>query len=245
MIEKILRDGAQPVEWASEQKGMSGGDEIEDIAAAEREWFLARDSAIAHAQRLVDLGVHKSIANRLTEPYAYHTAIITSTDWQNFFKQRCTPQAQPEIRVVAEMMRDVYDASIPSQLEYGQWHLPLLTEQDRVLDLITQLKISAARCARVSYLTHDGVRSIEADLTLFDETLAKYGHWSPLEHVAVPLVYARNSHQGNFSYPWVQLRALVEAYGHGTLDAVDSVIENGYHPVVSGFSLSPITKDAP
>lgn len=46
-------------------------------------------------------------------------------------------------------------------------------------------RISVARCARVSYLTHDGKRDIEKDLELF-EKLRTSGHWSPFEHVATP-----------------------------------------------------------
>jgi thymidylate synthase ThyX len=252
MLQRAIEHPAYPLAWPREQPGMAGGLDLEDEDFIDAARCLAdiRDATTSLLQKYIDrhpdksTRLHKSYLNRPLEWFMYHTIIVTSTDWQNFFKQRCTPQAQPEIRVVAEMMSDVYDASVPSPLEYGQWHLPLLTEQDRVLDLITQLKISAARCARVSYLTHDGVRSIEADLTLFDETLAKHGHWSPLEHVAVPLVYSRKAHQGNFSYPWVQLRALVEMYGSGTLSAVDSVLQGGYHPSVSGFTLSSTTKDA-
>ena len=48
-------------------------------------------------------------------------------------------------------------------------------------------KISVARCARVSYLTHDGSRNIDKDLDLYDRLVtAQPPHWSPLEHVAKP-----------------------------------------------------------
>lgn len=46
-------------------------------------------------------------------------------------------------------------------------------------------KISVARCARVSYLTHEGKRDIKKDLELF-ERLRTSGHWSPFEHIAQP-----------------------------------------------------------
>ena len=43
-----------------------------------------------------------------------------------------------------------------------------------------------ARCARVSYLTHDGVRNTEKDLELYTRLTngSGTGHWSPFEHVA-------------------------------------------------------------
>lgn len=53
-------------------------------------------------------------------------------------------------------------------------------------------KISVARCARVSYLTHDGKRDIEKDLELFEKLRASR-HWSPFEHVATPLFYDNGS----------------------------------------------------
>ena len=46
-------------------------------------------------------------------------------------------------------------------------------------------EVSAARCGRVSYLTHAGKRDTLKDLELFDRLVAS-GHWSPLEHVARP-----------------------------------------------------------
>ena len=52
------------------------------------------------------------------------------------------------------------------------------------------LKVSVARCARVSYESHEtGKRStVEEDLKLF-ERLKASGHWSPFEHQATPDVF--------------------------------------------------------
>jgi hypothetical protein len=50
----------------------------------------------------------------------------------------------------------------------------------------TLAKISCARCARVSYLTHEGKRDHGADLTLYDKLLEQ-GHMSPFEHAARPM----------------------------------------------------------
>ena len=46
--------------------------------------------------------------------------------------------------------------------------------------------MSCARCARVSYLTHDGKRDVSKDLALYDDLLEP-GHMSPFEHAATPL----------------------------------------------------------
>jgi thymidylate synthase ThyX len=134
------------------------------------------------------LNVHKQVANRLLEPFMWHTVIVTATEWDNFWNLRCHPDAQPEIRLVAERMRDAREASEPNELQYGEWHLPLVRSEDRAEGTPTEdlIKISAGRCARVSYLTHAGVRDLDADVQLHDRLLES-GHMSPLEHPARPL----------------------------------------------------------
>ena len=211
-INNLLSDTAIPVIWAAEQKGMQGGDEISDTGVAEGIWLEARDSAIAYANQLAGLGVHKSIVNRIIEPFVYHTAIISATEWDNFWTLRCSPLAQPEMRVAAEAMKDAYDASIPMELSYGQWHLPYVSSEEITTQLIlspdkrVDLKaVSAARCCRVSYLTHDGKRDISEDLALYQRLItASPPHASPLEHVSTPHS-PKLSNQGNF-IGWRQLR---------------------------------------
>jgi thymidylate synthase ThyX len=154
------------------------------------------------------LNVHKQVANRLLEPFMWHTVIVTATEWENFFNLRCHPDAQPEIRLVAESMRAACAGSEPGQLAEGEWHLPLVRQEDREQGTSTEdlIKISAGRCARVSYLTHAGKRDLEADIQLHDRLLES-GHMSPLEHPARPLTPEELQHsewaanfRGWFSY---------------------------------------------
>jgi DNA-binding FadR family transcriptional regulator len=72
-------------------------------------------------------------------------------------------------------------------------------------------KISVARCARVSYLTHDGRRDSAEDIRLHDQ-LAQNGHWSPFEHVAQSL--ETNERSGNF-FGWRQYRKSFETEHYG------------------------------
>ena len=134
------------------------------------------------------LNVHKQVANRLLEPFMWHTVIVTASEWDNFWNLRCHPDAQPEIRLVAERMRNAHEASQPSVVGHGEWHLPLVRPEEREEGTATEdlIKISAGRCARVSYLTHAGVRDLDADVQLHDRLLES-GHMSPLEHPARPL----------------------------------------------------------
>jgi thymidylate synthase ThyX len=180
-----------PIYWGKNQSGMSAKEEIStsDKKKAIAIWLAARDDAVEHCKALLDLGVHKQIANRLLEPFMWHTVVVTATEWSNFFALRAHEDAQPEIRVIAEMMQDIYKKSEPQLLREDEWHLPLIQpeEYDGVFEFSEEArKISAARCARVSYLTHDGRRDLEADLTLY-ERLVSGGHMSPLEHVATPV----------------------------------------------------------
>ncbi len=148
------------------------------------------------------LNVHKQVANRLLEPFMWHTVIVTATEWENFFNLRCHPDAQPEIRLVAEKMRASLKSSQPAELGWDEWHLPLVRREDREEGTSTEdlIKISAGRCARVSYLTHAGKRDLAADVELHDRLLES-GHMSPLEHPARPLSAAeleRSEWSGNF-----------------------------------------------
>jgi hypothetical protein len=64
---------AKPVKWGAEQKGMSPADEEspEIIAQAEQIWEEAARDAVRHAERMAVLGRHKSIVNRIIEPYIH------------------------------------------------------------------------------------------------------------------------------------------------------------------------------
>jgi len=133
------------------------------------------------------LNVHKQVANRLLEPFMWHTVIVTATEWDNFFNLRCHGDAQPEIRRIATLMREARKASRPAELGEDDWHLPLVRpeDSDQVGSLEDLIKVSAGRCARVSYLTHAGKRDLAADIGLHDRLLES-GHMSPLEHPARP-----------------------------------------------------------
>ena len=210
-IQKIEQDPFIPIYWGKNQKGMSADVELneQEISNAKSWWNLARSQAVIHAQRLLALGVHKQITNRLLEPFMWHTVIVSATEWENFFNLRCHPAAQPEIRKIAEMMKFELGLSIPKLLEPGEWHLPLLFDLEDLMRekfvIADLIKISAGRCARVSYLTHAGIRDPQADIELCNK-LQTSGHMSPLEH---PAQCANlTSAIGNFK-GWIQYRKTI------------------------------------
>ena len=183
MIKLVDEHPAMPIYWGKSKKGLSANKELESLEDAENVWLAAKDEMIARACEFRDLKLHKQIANRILEPWTYITVICTSTQYSNFFALRDHCDAQPEIQFLAKSWKNALEESTP---EERQWHIPYVQDDERELALELQKKIGVARCARVSYLTHDGVRSVEKDLALYDRltTGSGHGHWSPFEHVA-------------------------------------------------------------
>lgn len=206
MIESVMLDPAMPISWGSNKPGMQAGDELSDSDTdkAKAAWLDARDAAVEAAEKLSTIGLHKQVANRLLEPFMWHTVLISSCEWGNFFEQRCSPLAQPEMKAAADAIKWAIDHSGPAPAAH---HLPYITPFERgKLTLQEQMACSVARCARVSYLTHgDTDLNVEKDIALYKRLVtANPPHWSPLEHVAT----SANGwpHPGNFMGDWLQLR---------------------------------------
>jgi thymidylate synthase ThyX len=213
-LRRLVEFPGIPLSWPLNQRGMQGGPELgpADAAKAQQIWLGARDNAVQSAEKLLELGVHKSVVNRLLEPFMTTTIIVSATEWDNFFHQRATPPAtvealaQAEIRAAADAMQAAYTASEPTPVPQGNWHLPYITHEDiSWLARESLAPVSAARCARVSYLTHAGKRDPQADLDLYQRLVtADPPHASPLEHVATPARWGEDP-PGNFT-GWRQLR---------------------------------------
>jgi thymidylate synthase ThyX len=204
-VEAVLNDPFVPTSFASEQPGMQGGDDIEDVDQAQEIWLKARDAAIEQARALADLGVHKSLVNRLLEPYMWHDVVVSATEsgWINFFAQRCSPLAQPEMQEVANAIREAMIQSKPRRIATGEWHTPYIQPDEMELPLQVRMQLSVARCAAVSYRSFDGVVDREKDLARYEKLIsANPPHLSPFEHVAKPSLTSR---VGNF-VGWEQLR---------------------------------------
>lgn len=195
MLQRLADDPYMPVYWGANQKGMQADEELPEAQRqlCREEWLAARDSAIKHVKRLHELGLHKQDANRILEPFMWHTAIISGTEWSNFFHLRNHTAAHPAFKTVAAMMQELFEKNEPEKLDYGDWHMPLIDVEDYDVSLANTSselahllsEASVGRCARVSYLTHDGKRDIQADIDLAARLKAS-GHMSPFEHVARP-----------------------------------------------------------
>jgi thymidylate synthase ThyX len=202
VLDQVLENPAMPIFWGKNQSGMQAYEELDkDKADKARDlWLKARTQMVKIAQELSDLGLHKQVTSRLLEPWVWTTVILSSTSYDNFFKLRAHHAAQPEMQALAFSMKDALDASIPDELQNGQWHLPLINPEDWIevekMDISKEermaaiCKISMGRCARVSYLTHDGRRDLGEDIKLYEKLVAgkktnEPMHLSPCEHVAM------------------------------------------------------------
>ena len=184
-VERIIEDCTYiPSHFYRNQKGMVGGDEItgEELLRVRDNWIYARESAITSALRLSEMSVHKQHVNRLLEPFSYVCHLITATGWDRFFTQRLAKDADPVIQALAKCVKEAMARSTPV---VRNAHYPYVTEKERTaLRPAACSRVSAARCARLSYLKHDGTAAtVEEDIELF-KRLADAGHWSPMEHTA-------------------------------------------------------------
>lgn len=170
-----------PKEFGKNKRGMQADELLDNASAANAVslWRSAADAAASVAKALADEGVHKQQANRILEPFVYYHGVMTATEWDNFWFLRTHPDAQPEFQELAHIMKALYDASKPQVRKY---HLPYADDLDLPLD--AAMKVSAARCARVSYRTFDGnISTLDKDLELCDQLISA-GHMSPFDHPA-------------------------------------------------------------
>ncbi len=204
LMARIREDPALPKWWGKNQSGMQANEELDlqTQAIARELWLAARDKMLEAVEALGAIGLHKQLANRLIEPWMFITVIVSATEYSNWFHLRNHKAAQPEIAWVAKVMWDQYNELPPHQLREGEWHLPLISADERAhYDDAHLKKVSTGRCARVSYLTHEGVRDMSKDVELHDRLCSgpatgEPGHWSPFEHVAQALATPERS--GNF-----------------------------------------------
>lgn len=228
MLARVEEDPAMPVFWGKNQKGMSAAAELEGGALLEAQatWLCARDDMVRRAKRLLEIGLHKQIANRLLEDWCWATVIATATDWNNFFWLRCHADAQPEIRRMAALALVAYHQSQPQLIRQGEWHLPFIQPDEWDLDREVLKQLSSARCARITHLTHEGIRDTKLDVNLYERLKGGsggIGHWSPLEHPATPLPYGQSKVRcGNFT-GWGQHRKEFAIESHSEMSLAERI----------------------
>jgi hypothetical protein len=217
MYERIRKNPFFPLHWGKAQKGMQAEEELgmEEKLMAGHEWIEARNDAMDTLLRLEQIGIHKQVGNRITEPWMWITIICSGTNWNNLWALRCHVAAEPHFQYIAYLAKEAYNRSTPKKLRWGDWHLPLVNEQDVQECPLEDLPlISTGRCARVSYLTHHGVRDPKEDVALCRRLMEhKPMHASPLEHPARavnPNYDMTDPNWGNYDPGWLQLRKTLQ-----------------------------------
>ncbi|HEY8311486.1 MAG TPA: hypothetical protein VIG47_13060, partial [Gemmatimonadaceae bacterium] len=102
------------------------------LARVKKIWLRLRDQAVAGAREMAELGLHKQLCNRPTEPWMFITVIVSATTFDNWFHLRDHWQAQPEIAWVAKDMHAKAEQNKPQQLRVGEWHMPFIEPEDCV-----------------------------------------------------------------------------------------------------------------
>lgn len=219
MVEAVKNDPFVPIKFQKPHKGMQGSEyyDGEDHKSCVSDWLKAMDSAVNSARNFT-LPITKQLRNRLLEPFMYQTAIISATDYENFFRLRAHEDAEIHIQDLAYKMLEAYNKSTPKQLYEGEWHIPFGDKVDNRIDNLSKTlnipkeelvkRVAIARCARVSYINFDGKDDYENDLALFDRLVGSVPkHLSPTEHVAAAI--SSRKYYGNFK-GFLQYRKTIE-----------------------------------
>lgn len=217
-LKQVWNDPATPVHWGANQPGMKARDELTGYKKKFAQFMWKTTGRIVCCLVWITNKVsspHKQVFNRLLEPWQYISVIVTSTEWDNFFELRNHKDAQPEIQELAREMKYAMDNSQPTE---RYTHVPYITDSDHIAlgqDASTRrlMQISTARCARVSYFTHNKkIPEVEKDLKLFNDLVGSVPiHASPTEHQATAL----DSEEFNKNFRgWSQFRNEVETNMH-------------------------------
>ena len=236
MLAQVWNDPAVPVQWGANRAGMQA--KVELIGwrrrTAEALWRTASKVACGFAWGFMKIGLAKQVTNRILESWQWAHVVVTSTEWENFFALRDHEDAQPEIRQLAQVMKVAMLLSVPVARPYigrDAWHLPYVSDFQRLIYSTEDcLAVSAAACARVSYLKHDGERSsLGEDVALLERLVgSEPRHASPVEHQCFPLPKP-GDRSGNFR-GWGQYRKLLESGARHELT-----------PEAEAFDLEPVS----
>jgi len=235
--QKIFSEPFTPISIGQYQAGMQAGEELDGWRRylAEKIYACSRYPMLLSNFLLEKLGAHKQVQNRLLEPWMWVEQIVSSTEWSNFLSLRDHKAAEPHIQVLAKQIKEKifqsnllinigklnpdlvarckFDNDVQKNTHIafpGYVHTPLIYQDECSLPVEDRMKISGARCARVSYFLPDSTKrsSIEADEKLFQKLAGSHPkHLSPFEHQAY---YIENTKwYGNFR-GWKQYRKTFE-----------------------------------
>jgi len=202
MLKEIENDIAVPVHWGKNQSGMQAKEELQgnDLKEVKYIWLEAAKDAIFQSRRLAATGVHKQVANRITEPYQHMKTVMSGTDWKNVFYLRNHKDADPTIALLFRLMQEQWEDAIDTfdALDDNEYHTPYVQgyqtlgpwcykdENGRELTHEEALRISASCCAQTSFRKSDSSTD-KADMVYDRLVNSKPVHASPFEHQGKPM----------------------------------------------------------
>ena len=208
IIQNIRDNPAEAVWWGKNMSGMQAKEALTGwrLTLAKAVWASARELAILGARLFNRIGLHKQLANRILEPFQNIRVVVTATEWGNFFNLRDHSDAQPEFAALARMMKEAMNASTPTVLQSGEWHIPYVASYraedgavvyfatlEQPLTLEEALMVSASMAAQESYRKSDP--SIEKAKKIFAQLIGgAVSHSSPFEHSAMAMEVIKDTH---------------------------------------------------
>lgn len=150
LLEMVKLNPFVPIAWQRDHKGMQGTEyfSAEEAKILAQKWLRARDRAVESALDLAAglfaadevfefseedqllilqdvVGVTKQLCNRLLEPFMWTTAIVTSSEWSNFFELRC-----PQYSIRANGGGELFRSRKEIIANYGSEEEHLMTKLD-------------------------------------------------------------------------------------------------------------------
>lgn len=211
-------------------------------------WNVAKNNAIHGSKAYYDAGYSKQIFNRLSEAFQMIKAVISGTEFENYYWLRDDTDADPTIQALARAMKEAEDESEPELLEKGMYHLPYIykelhlsgeggltelyyldEERTQQVTLEQAIKCSCARAAAVSY--RNDVHDLEACLRLYSRLVdGEKVHASALSHVAWPMSPAKQV-------------CIETEYADGYCLDIDKSVNIQAYPQTWQDGISHVTKD--
>lgn len=193
LIEQVRSSPVFFDEVRENMRGMVGGELLneDEVKKFREEWVAAANYAADCAERWVgEHNIAKQTVNRILEPFLPIRTICTATEHANFFNLRLAPDAQPEIRSLAEAMLASMEEAEAIESDVHMPYKEYFPEDANDNNHLATRCLAA--CARVSVMRAGDKHSTLAEDEEFVERLRKNGHMSPFEHlaVAIPGVHA-------------------------------------------------------
>lgn len=200
-------------EIEKENKKMIYGGEMSGMKKrmAELVWRFGGLTTVINAKILRALGVHRSLINRILEPYSTIETIVTATDWSNFFNTRLAKDTEPHFRYMAQLMdfeiknsrSSKVDGNHNSKIHAPFSYIPSMNmveeireeckinshsnaiEKCRIITSVVSVMYPERRNVYLELSESEMDEHFKTDYLLYNSLIEKQ-YWCPFEHAAVP-----------------------------------------------------------